>query len=153
MGWIKKIRRPYHSNVYYVDEDIVKLNLEDISIFCRPVQQCVTQSVTQSVTQNVHVLDAASSDPLIPGINPDQEEPQVQASNTEQIKPYDDHPIMNVEGLSFDDKAKLSMMYDEWTLAKAVKQVRWYQSDPRKTIRNMWNFITKTADNCIKRGY
>lgn len=141
MDWLIKIRRPYQSNVYYMPDEIIDLNLEDSSTFLRNVHQCVHQCDQQDVHQNVHVLSNHSSS-LDNPVDMESKE-RLQMRNLEQ----NTTPLMSLPGLTFGSICELMRTFDDRTIAEAVRSTHWYMSLPGKHIKSMKAWIEKTAKN------
>jgi helix-turn-helix protein len=141
MNWLIKVRRPYQSNVYYMPDEIIDLNIDDSSAFFRNVHQCDQQEDQQHGQQNVQVLSTHSS-PLENHVNKESRE-RLLMRNLDQ----NTTPLMSLPGLTFGSICELMLAYDDRTLAQAVKNTHWYMSQPGNYIKSMKKWIEKTAQN------
>ncbi len=144
MDWLIKIRRPYQSNVYYMPDEIININLEDSEAFFRNVHQCDHQCDQQDDQQNGQVLSTPSNS----GCNPCMKESveRLQKENLEQSQT----PLMSLPGLTINAMADITMQFDNRLIAETVRRTHWYMSKPGNYIRDMKNWIVKTENNLKK---
>lgn len=129
LGWLFKKKRGYCSNIYYLNDEIISLNLDDESIFLR--EKC---------HQNVTVLRSSSSD----FIDICCTEEDVYPNKGEER----DNPIpecIKISGLSPKEQQDLANQFSESDLVNAIGAARWYIREGNKIqslIRYLWSAAT-----------
>ena len=132
MGWICKVKRCYRSNLYYMTNELIKLNLDDKKLF----------NVPSSVPENGPILGVLKTELTI--------------STTEQVRIYKNQPkpapkekeipqVINVKGIAPNDQQRLANQFSEYALVRAMEEARWYVRQGNQ-IRSLIAYIRKAAE-------
>jgi hypothetical protein len=140
VGFISYRTRPYQSNVYFMDDDILKLNLDDPNLFLKKnLISDVQQDVHPNVQQDVHVLDLSINQT---NIRSDQEEQKVDKVN------YGNYKFLLNKRFS-PREAYLLAKYPEHAVQMAYENCQWYEKVKGK-IQKPFFFLQKTIQNLLK---
>lgn len=106
MGWIIKKKCPYGSNQYFINNELISLNLDDPSLFFR--EEC---------SQNDPVLGNSSSD-----LNNLGTQKAIVPIQKKREIPY----FIKIKGLSNDDQQRLANEFPDYVLYEAIKDAKAY---------------------------
>lgn len=122
LGWICKVKRSYRSNLYFMDDGLIRLNIEDKNIFLKdPV----------NAPQNDLVLTAPIKEKNISTSSEVQvyKNPQKVAQKNRNIPEF-----VQIPEISRTDQQRLANAFNEYELVKAVEEYRWYKSKGNKIM-------------------
>lgn len=127
LGWIYKKKRGYQSNLYFMNDELIDLNLDDKSLFFR--EKC---------PDNVHVLESSSSDSIDTSIQ-EGKVPIYENMENKEI-PH----ILKIRCLSIDDRQRLANRFSEYALYQSIEDAKWYAKMGNK-IKNYLALIWSGA--------
>lgn len=127
LGWLYKKKRGYCSNLYYLNDEIISLNLDDESIFLR--SECHL---------NVTVLRSSSSDNL--DISTKQAAVHPQKGEKQRDIPY----CLKISSLSESQRQSLADEFSEYQLVKAIAAAKKYTGWGNR-IKCMGKYLWKAA--------
>jgi len=129
LGWLYKKKRGYCSNLYYLNDEIIALDLNDEKVFLRP--QC---------EENATVLRSSF---LCNDIN-STEQPEVHAKKAEENRPIP--ACIKISSITPADQQRLANHFSEWELVNSVIAAKKYTKWGNK-IKSMISVIWKGAKN------
>src|SRR5947207_15108289 len=116
MGWLIKKKCPYQSNQYFLNDELISLNLDDKTLFFR-----------EERSENDPVLSSSSSD--------------INLSNGTSGSACIKIPLfLDKARLSQEEKQRLMKNFSECALFEAVNDARWYLRQGNK-IRSLMGFL------------
>ena len=120
-GWLVWRRCPYQSNLYFMDDGLLALNMNNKKTFEKT-------NVHQNVHQNVHVSSHPCSSSSMYGTKQDVPVPQ----------------IIKIKGLTPEEMQELANQYTERELACAIEDLKWYERKGNK-IREFFKCLRSQA--------
>ncbi len=134
MGWICKCKRGYQSNVYYMNDELIRLNLEDTNLFFReerPVNDTTNDPVLGLIKQE---KDISTSEGV-----------QIDKNRGRQAPEKRDIPhFLNIKGLTRNDQQRLANEFSEYSLSKAFDEAKWYIRKGNQ-IKSVIAYVWKAA--------
>lgn len=124
LGWIIKIKHGYRSNDYFMNEELIALDLDDPTLFLRG--ECL---------QNVPVLESSSSECIYIGTK------STHICDKKEQKNRHIPEFLNIKGLSIDEQQRLANQFSEYSLKHSLEDAKWYvkQGNKIKTlIGSLW---------------
>lgn len=117
LGWIAKKKRGYCSNTYFMNDELISLNLKDEKIFLR--EECKVNATVFKESFPVYI-DTSTS--LVP----------VSKSPISEEQPILD--VVKIKCLKVEDQQKLSNKFSEYSLVQAIQDAKWYARQGRKIL-------------------
>jgi len=105
LGWIYKKKRGYQSNLYFLNDELIYLNLNDVSIFLR--EEC---AVNEPVLRSSSIESIVNGTKEVKGVPISREIPHM-------IKPAK---------ISDRDKQRLANEFSDYELTEAVQDTKQY---------------------------
>lgn len=129
-GWLVVKKRAYQSNVYFMDESLIALDLDDPKTFMRDPEK--PGNVPEDGTQNVPVFNVVSSNK------------NTYYQNAKKVVFGFLPDFLKIQGLGEQTRRWLYKNFSECVLHEALENARWYLSQGNK-IENFEAYVTKMA--------
>lgn len=144
MGWLGWKKRGYNSNLYFLDNELLAVDLNSNS----------TWEKQQNVRANVHVLSSSPDDISVHTNSPVEtveKEPSSSGSTLIESEVLKAAPkCIAIKGLEIPEIAALTRDFSEFELIKATDDANWYIEKGRK-IANLFGFLVSCANKCRKK--
>jgi hypothetical protein len=151
MGWIASFKRCYRSSLYFIQEALIALNLDDPRTFRRaaPKKASIsasnpTKNPTEIPTKNPTLYNAVAPSELIERKNDGSENGCVQST---EIKKQKDLPL-EIKQLPVSDRDKAQLTrYSQQVLNLALEDSRTYKG----VIRNLMGFLHSRCKDYLSK--
>jgi hypothetical protein len=136
MGWIAKCKRGYQSNIYYMNDELIRINLDDTNLFFReerPLNDPINDPVLSLLKQEKDISTGL--------------EVQVCKTQSKQAPQKRDIPhFLNMKRLTLNDQQRLANEFSDFALVYAKKEAQKYVGWGNKIkslIAIMWSLAKK----------
>lgn len=139
MGWICKLKRGYQSNVYFMNEELKDIDLDDPALFHRqkpPVSEVNDPKMIPYYSKCPNTCMSTKTDM------------SSHPYGTEKI--HVPSSIRDFQTLSEAEKRSLAAQFSEYELMQAANDAKWYHG---RWFRGKRNIIRNTYDFLISRCY
>lgn len=134
MGWVSKSKRGYQSNVYYMNNELIDLNLDDVNLFFREKRPVNDPTNDPVLKEPIQVKDISTSE----GVHIDN-------IKTKKAPQKRDVPeFIKIKGISENDQQRLANEFSEYSLSKALEEAKWYTKKGNK-IKSIISYMWKAA--------